>query len=126
MTDEPAPRPPRGDGETTATASAPAAAPAPAPSAPAAVAAPLPPLTAVYGVHRPDSNIFKRGGMKREAPASRAPGGGGDAAATAADKRPPIPPPAAEEAADAGLDDATILKAKLDAMHPAWAAPKGR
>ena len=26
-------------------------------------------LAAVYSVHRPDSSIFKRGGMKREAPA---------------------------------------------------------
>jgi hypothetical protein len=29
-------------------------------------------LAAVYSVHRPDSSIFKRGGMKREAPAELA------------------------------------------------------
>ena len=79
-----------------------------------------PPLTAVYGVHRPDSSIFKRGGKKREAPASKAPGGApGDEAGGG---EAPAPEALTVDAADAGLDDAAILKAKLDAMHAAWAA----
>jgi hypothetical protein len=91
---------------------------------PPLVAAQPPPCTAVYGVHRPDSSIFKRGGMKREAPGSKlAALVTGEEAGAA----PALPPAAAH--ADAGavdLDDAAILKEKLDAMHTAWAAPRGR
>ena len=75
-----------------------------APPAPDAAAA-APPTTSLhpgaeFAVHRPDSSIFKRGGVKREAAADTV----GRAAPDA--------------------DDAASLKARLAAMHAAWAAPR--
>lgn len=100
---------------------------------PAAASAPLPPtLAAVYAVHRPDSSIFKRGGMKREAPGGRPPagaasGGDGDHTVAAPSSTTANPnQPSQTDADDDAPDDAAILRAKLDAMHAAWAAPRGR
>ena len=103
-------------------------------------------LAAVYSVHRPDSSIFKRGGMKREAPAELAATNekakrkqkkqqeeAADAASAAAAAASAAAAAAATAAAAAAAateekepqeDDAATLRRRLSEMRDAWAAPR--
>lgn len=104
-------------------------------------------LAAVYSVHRPDSSIFKRGGMKREAPAELAATNEKakrkqrkqeEEAAVAADAKAAAAASAAAVAASAAAaaaatategkkeeeDDAATLRRRLSELRDAWAAPR--
>ena len=101
-------------------------------------------LAAVYSVHRPDSSIFKRGGMKREAPAELAAtnekakrkqrkqqhdeAADAAAAAFAASAAAATATAATEEKEpqeeEGEEDDAATLRRRLAEMRDAWAAPR--